>query len=97
MEKNETSQQSKSTFLAPKMDSKILKRTILIVLAGVVTVIVLDGVGLVNRCPIQQIELAGEVKKYDQTKDPQLCVQINEKISQFDMQCKGTIEEIDCG
>jgi hypothetical protein len=78
------------------MDNKFAKNTIIITLA-VVTVIVLYDVGLVNKCPIQQIDITDGLTKYDQTKDPQLCVQINEKISQFDDQCKGVIEEVDCG
>jgi hypothetical protein len=79
------------------MVSIFLKGTIVIVLAGVVAVIALYTAGLVDKCPIQQIDITGGIKKYDQTKDPELCVQLNEKISQFDSKCKGEIEVLDCG
>jgi hypothetical protein len=79
------------------MDSKFLKSIIIIILAGTVAVIVMYDTGLVNKCPIRQIDITSDLKKYDQSKDPQLCAQINEKISQFNGQCKGAIEEIDCG
>ena len=78
------------------MVSTFLKSTIVIVLAGVVTIIVLYDLGL-DKCPIQQIEITDSIKKFDQTKYPELCSQLNEKISQFDVQCSGDIEELDCG
>jgi hypothetical protein len=84
-------------FLVPKMLSKFLKGVIIIVLAGIGTVIALYDVGLVDKCPIQQIDITGDLKKYDQIKNPELCAQLNEKISQFDGQCKGDMEELDCG
>ncbi len=97
MEKSETSQQSKLMFPARKMISKFLKGTIIIVLAGIVAIVVLYSVGLVDKCPVRQIELEGDLKKYDQTKDPEFCTQLNDKITQFDNECKGDIEELDCG
>lgn len=79
------------------MFNKFLKSIIVIILTGVVVVLVLYDWGLVDMCPIQQIDITGDLKKYDQTKDPQLCAQLNEKISQFDGKCKGYIDELDCG
>jgi hypothetical protein len=79
------------------MVSTFLKGTIVVVLAGVVTIAVLYDFGLVDKCPMQQIEITSDIKKYDQTKDPMLCSQLNEKISGFDVQCSGDIEELDCG
>ena len=84
-------------FLALKMVSKFLKGTTVIVLTGIAVVIALYSAGLVDKCPIQQIDITDNIKKYDQTKDPELCAQLNEKISQFNSQCKGEIEELDCG
>jgi hypothetical protein len=66
-------------------------------LVGIFAVFAFYKVGLVDKCPILQIDIIGNIKKYDQTKDPELCVRLNEKISQFDSQCKGDIEELDCG
>jgi hypothetical protein len=80
-----------------KMVSKFIKGTIVIVLAGIATTIVLYNVGLVDKCPIRQIDIAGDLKKYALTKDPELCAQLNDKISQFDNECKGNLEELDCG
>jgi hypothetical protein len=79
------------------MISKSLQGTAIIVSSGIVAVIVLYNIGLVDKCPIQQIGITTDLKKYDQTKNPELCAQINEKISQYDGQCKGDIEELDCG
>ncbi|MGI0047350.1 MAG: hypothetical protein ACREBB_09225 [Nitrosotalea sp.] len=79
------------------MSSKFLKNTIIIVIAGAIAISVLYGVGFVDKCPIRQLDIAGELKKYDQTKDPELCAQLNDKISQFDNECKGDVEILDCG
>jgi len=79
------------------MVSKFLKCTIVIVVAGFAAVFALYNVGLVDKCPVMQIDIVSNIKKYDQTKDPELCTQLDEKISQFDGQCKGDIEELDCG
>jgi hypothetical protein len=79
------------------MVSRFLKSTLVIVLAGGVTAIVLYNVGLIDKCPMRQIEITTDIKKYDQTKDPELCAKLNDKISQFDNECKGDVEELDCG
>ena len=52
---------------------------------------------LSNACPMRQLDIAGEIKKYDQTKDPLLCDALNSKISNFNDACKANIEELDCG
>lgn len=79
------------------MISKFLKGTIIMVLAGIVTIAMLYNVGLADKCPVRQIAITGDLKKYDQTKDPELCAQLNDKILQFDNECKGDLEELDCG
>src|SRR5579863_6845996 len=97
MEKRETYQQLRLMFLNLKMVSKFLKRSILIVLVGITVIVILYHLGFVNTCPIKQIDINSDLKKYDQTKDPELCSQLNDKISQFDNECKGSLEILDCG
>jgi len=84
-------------FLNLKMVSKFLKYTLVIVLSGVIAIVVLYNVGFIDKCPLKQIDIEGDLKKYDQTKDPELCAQLNDKISQFDNECKGNLEILDCG
>lgn len=84
-------------FLNLKMVSKVLKYSMVIVLSGVIAIVVLYNVGFVDKCPLKQIDIESDIKKYDQTKDPELCAQLNDKISQFDDSCKGDIEILDCG
>ena len=79
------------------MSSKFSKYSFIIIASGAVVVAVLYGVGLANTCPIKQIGIMDDLKKYDQTKDPELCAQLNDKISQFDNECKGDFEVLDCG
>ena len=79
------------------MISKFLKGTIILVLAGIATIVILYNVGLADTCPVRQITITGDLKKYDQSKDPELCAQLNDKIIQFDNECKGDMEELDCG
>ena len=84
-------------FLNLKMVSKFLKYALVIILSGVIAIIVLYNVGFIDKCPLKQIDIEGDLKKYDQTKDPELCAQLNDKISQFDNECKGNLEILDCG
>lgn len=79
------------------MLSKFLKCALVIVLSGVVAIVVLYNFGFVDKCPIKQINIEGDLKTYDQTKDPELCAQLNDKIAQFDNECKGNVEILDCG
>lgn len=84
-------------FLNLKMVSKTLKYSLTMVLSGVIAIVVLYNVGFVDKCPLTQIDIEGDLKKYDQTKAPELCAQLNDKISQFDNSCKGNLEILDCG
>jgi len=84
-------------FLNLKMVSKFLKYALIIILSGVIAIVVLYNVGFIDKCPLKQIDIEGDLKKYDQTKDPELCAQLNDKISQFDNECKGNLEILDCG
>ena len=84
-------------FLNLKMVSKFPKYALVIILSGVIAIVVLYNVGFIDKCPLKQIDIEGDLKKYDQTKDPELCAQLNDKISQFDNECKGNLEILDCG
>ena len=84
-------------FLNLKMVSKFLKYALVIILSGVIAIVVLYNVGFIDKCPLKQIDIEGDLKKYDQTKDPELCAQLNDKISKFDNECKGNLEILDCG
>ncbi len=84
-------------FLNLKMVSNFLKYSIVIVLSGVITIVVLYDTGFIDKCPMKQIEIESDLKNYDQTKDPELCAQLNDRISQFDNECKGNLEILDCG
>lgn len=73
-------------------------RWILVIIAiGFTASVVSYELGLSNTCPIRQLGIADEIKKYDQTKDPQLCDALNSKISKFNDACKSSVEELDCG
>ncbi len=79
------------------MSNKLSKYSFIIIASGAIAVVALYGVGLVSTCPIKQIGITSDLKKYDQTKDPELCAQLNDRISQFDNECQGGFEMLDCG
>ena len=97
MEKNETSQQLKWMFLEIKMASFFLKGIIIVVLVGVAATMVLYNAKLIDVCPLKQVYITESIKKYEETKDPQLCDELNGKISEFNGDCKAELEELDCG
>ena len=84
-------------FLEARMTSVFLRGTVIVVLLTVVIVLVLYNTKLIDACPLRQVYVTYEIKKFDQTKDPQLCDELNGKISQFDTDCKSELEVLDCG
>lgn len=84
-------------FLEIRMLNRQLKWVIIIIAVGSIFAIVSYKIEFPNTCPMRQLTIVGEIKKYDETKDPLLCDKLNTKISQFNNQCKSNIEELDCG
>lgn len=84
-------------FLAHKMASTFLKRVIIVSLCGIATIVILYGAGLANTCPIKHIQVVDELKKYQETLDPELCENLVERIIDLNDQCNMEIEVIDCG
>lgn len=84
-------------FLKVRMPNRQLKWVLIIITIGSILALISFNTELSNICPIRQLGIAGEVKKYDETKDPQTCDLLNIKISEFNYQCKSDIEELDCG
>ncbi len=74
-----------------------VKRAIAIGLAGVVVIVVLYSFGLIDNCSINQITVVNEQKKYQTTKDPELCVDLNDKIIELNQKCGIEMEVLDCG
>jgi hypothetical protein len=84
-------------FLKARMVNRQLTWILIIIAIGFLLVFVSYKTELSHVCSIYHLSIAGEIKKYDETKDPQLCDALNTKISQFNSQCKSDIEELDCG
>jgi hypothetical protein len=79
------------------MLNRQLKWILTIVAIGLVASVISYELELSHVCPLRQLSIVDEIKKYDQTKDPQLCDALNSKISQFNDACKSTVDELDCG
>ena len=79
------------------MVSIFAKRAIIIGLAGIAAIIFLYVLDVSNTCPIKQINVLNDMKKYDSTKNPDLCDDINNRIIQLNNQCGIEMEVLDCG
>lgn len=79
------------------MPSRQTKWILVIIVIGLIAVLVSYKTELSNVCAVRQLNIAGDEKKYEQTKDPQLCDALNTRISQFNNECKSNVEELDCG
>ena len=97
MEKNETFRQLKLMFLEIKMTSFFVKGIVIVVLVIVAVTMVLYNAKLIDVCPLKQVYITESIKKYEETKDPQLCDELNGKISEFNGDCKAELEVLDCG
>jgi len=79
------------------MVSTFVKCAIIIGLAGIAAILILYVVDVSNTCPMKQINVLNDIKKYDTTKDPDLCDDINNRIIQLNNQCGIEMELLDCG
>ena len=79
------------------MVSTFVKRSIVIGFAGILIIIAVYIFDVSNTCPIKQINVLNDIKKYDSTKNPELCDDINNRIIQLNNQCGIEMEILDCG
>lgn len=79
------------------MPSIFVKRAIIIGLAGIAAIVILYSFVISNTCPIKQIDVLNDMKKYEITKNPELCDNINNRIIQLNNQCGIKMEILDCG
>ena len=79
------------------MKSIFVKRTLVISLAGIVAIVILYSFAVVDKCPLKQIDVLTDMKKYEITKDPELCDDINNRIIQLNNKCGIEMEILDCG
>jgi hypothetical protein len=79
------------------MLNRQLKWILAIIAIGFAASVVSYELVLSNACPVRQLGITDEIKKYDQTKNPQFCDELNSKIYRFNNLCKPSIEELDCG
>ena len=98
MVKRETSPQLKLTLPVRKnMVSTFVKRSIIIGLVGIVAIVILFVLDASSTCPIKQVSVLSDIQKYDTTKNPELCDDINNRIIQLNNQCGIEMEILDCG
>lgn len=79
------------------MFNRQLKWSLIIIAVGSIAIFTVSSIESSNICSIRQLGIADEIKKYDETKDPQTCDALDTKISEFNSQCKSDVEELDCG
>lgn len=79
------------------MISTFVKRALVIGLVGIAAIMILYSFGVTDNCPIKQIDIQSDMKKYELTKDPELCDDINTRIIQLNNKCKIEMEILDCG
>ena len=79
------------------MISTFVKRVLVIGLVGIGAIVILYSLGVTDNCPIEQIDVLSDMKKYELTKDAELCDDINNRIIQLNNKCKIEMEILDCG
>ena len=97
MVKNETFPQLKLMFPVHNMITTFVKRALVIGLVGIAAIVILYGFEVTDKCPIKQIDVLSDLKKYEITKDPELCDDINNRIIQLNNKCGIEMEILDCG
>jgi hypothetical protein len=97
MAKKETFPPLKLTFRVLNMISTFVKRALIIGLAGSVAIVIFFSFTVTGKCSIKQIDVLNDMKKYEVTKNPELCNEINNRIIQLNNQCGIEMEILDCG
>lgn len=52
---------------------------------------------LADSCTVKHVGLLDQIKKYENSLDPELCMDIVDKIDLFNESCTPKLETIDCG
>jgi hypothetical protein len=97
MAKKETCPPLKLTFRVLNMISTFVKRALIIGLAGSVAIVIFFSFAVTGKCSIKQFDVLNDIKKYEITKNPELCDGINNRIIQLNNQCGIEMEILDCG
>ena len=79
------------------MASTSVKRAIIIATVGISAIIVLYSLGSTDDCSLKHLGVLNDLKKYQQTLDPILCEDLDNKIIELNDRCGIEVEEIDCG
>ena len=76
------------------LKTKTAKTVIIIIIA--VSIGLLLGT-IFTSCSIKHLGIIEDIKKFEQTLDPEFCETIIERIDLFNDECEPEIEIIDCG
>jgi len=79
------------------MKSTFVKRALVIGLVAIAAIVILYSFELTDKCPMTQIGVLNDMKKYEITKNPELCDDINTRIIQLNNKCGIKMEILDCG
>ena len=74
---------------------KTKHRTIVVIIIAVSIGVLLGTI--FTSCSVKHIGLLNDIKKFEQTLDPEFCENIVEQIDLFNDECEPEIEIIDCG
>ena len=69
----------------------------IILAMAVLSGIILYNIWFVNSCPIKHVAIVNELKKYQETLDPEFCENLENKIIELNEERGIEIEPIDCG
>ena len=79
------------------MASTFVTGAIVIGLAGIVAIVVLYSTGFVDSCTIKHAGVVNDLKKYQESLDPELCEDLVNRIIELNDKCGIEIDVIDCG
>ena len=68
----------------------------------IVVIIIAASIGILlgtifTSCSVKHIGILNDIKKFEQTLDPEFCESVVERIDLFNDECEPEIEIIDCG
>lgn len=70
---------------------------LIIAASGVIAIALVITSGMANTCTVRQASLIDDLKRYDQSKSPEFCATLNDRIAEFDSKCTPSLDVLDCG
>lgn len=74
-----------------------LLKSVAVGVSAIIIIVILFSAEVTDSCPLKHVGVVNDLKKYEETLDAELCVDLVNRIIDLNDKCGIEIEIIDCG